>query len=127
MAENDIASKIYESVIGTAQASVNYGFLLNGSAAVGLLTFLGSDSGKLFRASLAPSIMIFALGVAIAAASSIILYITQLSYYKQSSDGTQPFHMTGTKLRIAFLSSITLSMIVFCSGLLSASRAIAGC
>ena len=126
MADGDIAAKIYESVIGTAQAAVNYGFLLNGSAAVGLLTFLGSDSGNAVRASLAPSLMIFAFGVAIAAVSSIILYVTQLSYYKEAHDGTQPFFMSGTKLRITFLISIATSMVIFCLGMLSASRALSG-
>jgi hypothetical protein len=117
MPNKDIDTRLYESVIATAQSAVNYGFLLNGSASVGILTFMGTDNGHDLRQALARSLTVFSVGVALASFASILLYTTQLSYYKQSQGEVRPFKISGTTLRILYLVVVTLSLLSFCAGI----------
>jgi hypothetical protein len=124
MSDQDLEAKIYESMTNAAQSAVNYGFLLNGSAAVGILTFLGSDAGASLRGALSRSLIAFSIGVIIAAISALLLYMTQLSYYKLAQDGSQPFMATATSLRVLFLLVVFLSIVAFAFGVIDVARSI---
>ena len=126
MRNGDMEGKIYDSMVNAAQSSVNYGFLLNGSAAVGLLTFLGSDGGALLRSALSRPLIIFSIGVVLAAISALLLYITQLSYFKLSQDGSQPFWISGTSLRVIFLITVFCSILMFAGGVITAAGSMSG-
>jgi hypothetical protein len=125
MPSSDIRTKLYESVIQAAQSMVNYCFLLNGSAIVALLTFLGNkDDSAVVALQLGSSLTSFVSGVVAAAVGSITLYFTQLSYFKQQTDGEVPFLLSGTAYRVIFVCVMATSIGLFAWGATNAASSL---
>jgi hypothetical protein len=125
MAEDIIKSKIYESVLNSVQSAINYCFLLNGSAVVAILTFVGNyKADQTVLAKLTNSILILTIGVFVASLSSIVLYMAQLSYFKEYIHESSPFLISGTSLRVLLLLLVVISVVLFGIGAMSASKAL---
>ena len=123
--ESEMQTKIYESVLQSIQSAINYCFLLNGAATVSILTFIGNyKSEHIVVQKLSSSILFLTVGVFLAALSSIVLYMAQLSYFKQHVGENNPFVLTGTSLRIVLLFLILASVLLFGVGAISASRSL---
>lgn len=125
MADNEIKTKLYESVLQSIQSAINYCFLLNGTAIISILTFIGNyKTEQPILQKLSSSIIVLTVGVFLAVLSSIILYMTQLSYFKKETGTGNPFLLSGTALRVALLFMIVASAVLFGIGAISASRSL---
>ncbi|MDQ7073427.1 MAG: hypothetical protein Q9N32_08265 [Gammaproteobacteria bacterium] len=73
---------MFRSVITAGQSAIKSSFLLNGSAAVALLAFIGhlATIDKSYVAFFAPSLLPFAYGVLVIAVTSGFTYLSQWLY-----------------------------------------------
>jgi len=125
MDEKDEKLELYKSILSTSQQAVNYCFLLNGGAIIAIITFLGNYKGTTVDANpMATSIKIFVFGLISAATSSILLYITQYSYFRVALTGSRPFFFSGTTYRIVVLILLICSIVLFAFGSIYAGSAL---
>lgn len=125
MDDKEVSAELYRSVLAFAQQAINFCFLLNGGAIIGLLTFLGNvpptgSAVALFRVSIA----FFVLGVFLATLSSIVGYLTQFAYFKEQLRDARPFPMRGTDLRRTLMLLLVLSVCSFGMGSYFATAAL---
>lgn len=115
MPSSDIAVEMYKSVISSVQQSINYCFLLNGGAIIGILSFLTKYQDQYSsKYMIRISIMLYAGGVLVSCLCSIFMYMAQYSYFSQSEFGRKPFVFAGTTYRIVLVVSLVVSITLFC-------------
>ena len=93
----------FRSVIQMASMSLRTAILINGAAAIAILTFLGNSQQSYCAAYLVASLQIFALSVAVAAFATALGYFAQNRHLASIQNGEREF--PGTKLGIAVLLS----------------------
>ncbi len=105
----------FRSVMEMAIMAVKNAILINGGAAIALLTFLGNTKRTLCMSWLLLSLQLFCFGVALAA------FATAFGYFAQNR------HLTSIKNNECQLPGERLGFIAACLVLLSYSAFIIGC
>jgi len=113
-AGRDLGIAMFNAVIGFAQAALKTSLLVNGAAAIALLTFIGNIWTKVqapaVAQSLSAALVLFCLGALAAALSTATTYLTQYCYQRPRQKTAMTFHM-------ATLVLITVSYAFFGFGI----------
>ena len=92
MAEDLTRINLANSLVTLGQGAIKAALLINGASAVAILAFVGQVlSNELptgVFASAKYAIAIFALGVALAAFSTLFAYLAQIFYYRATENGS---------------------------------------
>jgi hypothetical protein len=109
-ASRDHAIAMFNSVIGFAQAALKTSLLINGAAAIALLTFIGNIWTKTqtpeVAYSLSSALVLFCVGALGAAVSTVTTYVTQYCYER-------PYQRTAITFHIVTLILVTSSYVLF--------------
>ena len=113
-AERDQAIAMFNAVIGFSQAALKTSLLVNGAAAIALLTFIGNIWSKVQTAevalSLSTALALFCIGALAAAVSTVTTYITQGCYSRM-------YRKTGIVFHAGTLLLISASYVLFGFGI----------
>lgn len=109
-----------ESTIKFADLTVRSLLLLNGGAALAVLTFAansakGSSGAVVSAQDLAPSILLFGSGAATSVATAAASYVAQLSY-------TQDYKKVGNTFQVLAVIGGVASLVLFVAGMIVAAR-----
>ena len=123
MAEDMTRSNLANSLVVLGQGAINAALLINGASAVALLAFIGQVSSEKLPAGVFASakcaILIFALGVTVAAFSTLLAYFAQLFYYRATGEEfDEKVESTNAEvIRHVALALIFLSHLIFLVGI----------
>jgi len=119
-AGQDQSIAMFNAVIGFAQAALKTSLIVNGAAAIALLTFIGNIWTKTQTAnvahSLSSALVFFCVGTLAAAVSTVTTYITQGLYARQ-------IRKTGIAFHVITLILICASYVLFGFGIFKAYAA----
>lgn len=79
----------FNSVISMAELALKSSILINGGAAISLLTFVGNDSGA-SKELIVLGLFVFALGVLLGGIATLLAYLTQNNYLNQINEKKTP-------------------------------------
>jgi hypothetical protein len=109
----------FRSVIQMASMSLRTAILINGGAAIAILTFLGNSQQPYCAAYLVASLQVFAIGVAAAAFATVLGYFAQNRHLTSIQNDETEY--PGKKLGIAAAALVLLSNVGFVAGTIIAS------
>jgi hypothetical protein len=113
---NEHADETFKSMIEISVEGMKSLLLINGGAAITVLTFLGTNSGKSFASHAGISLARFILGVTFSVCIFVFSYATQFALFNESINNKNyngPRHMTFVLAALVF---VFLSLIAFCIG-----------
>ena len=127
MAEDLTRANLASSLVTLGQGAINAALLINGASAVAILAFVGQVFNELptgVFASAKYEIAIFALGVFVAAFSTLLAYLAQFYYYRATEKGSDETEETrrAEKFRHFALGLVLLSFIIFIVGIYLSSQ-----
>ena len=125
MAADQERADLADSLVTLGQGAMRAAMLINGASAAAALAFVGQVWSEKFVSSALTSakcaILLFALGVATAAFSTLLAYFAQLFYYRATGEGfdekverTKAEVIRHVALGIVFLSFV-ISLLAFFS------------
>ena len=123
LAEDLTRTNLANSLVTLGQGAIKAALLINGASAVAILAFVGQVWSKELPtgvlASAKCAIAIFALGVAVAAFSTLFAYLAQLFYYRATGKEFDERVETcrAEKIRHFALLLVFLSFIIFIVGI----------
>lgn len=119
-ASRDLSLAMFNAVIGFGQAALKTSLVVNGAAAIALLTFIGNIWTKTqtpeVARSLSSALVLFSLGALAAAVSTVTTYLTQGCYQHHLTK-------TGIAFHVVTLLLISASYVVFGFGISEAYTA----
>ncbi len=109
-----VKSKEFDAVISFAQTALKIPILINGGAAIAILALMGNTwSESSITTDLAGSLLLFSIGVFMAAISTGVLYLTQ--YLFLASEKIEDFKKA-QKLQLTAIILVIISYILFMFG-----------
>ena len=122
MAEDLTRANLASSLVTLGQGAINAALLINGASAVAILAFVGQVFNELptgVFASAKYEIAIFALGVFVAAFSTLLAYLAQFYYYRATGKGFDETVETkiAEVIRHGAIVLVFLSFVIFIVGI----------
>ncbi|MFD3283846.1 hypothetical protein ACE41O_12040 [Alteromonas macleodii] len=111
----------FKSVIQMAELALKSSIMINGGAAVALLTFVGNSKAE-DKTFLVYSLFAFSLGVLFGAISALLAYLAQNHFMEQINNNESPSDNQAHK--ISAIGAISLSYLAFFIGILLASQGV---
>ena len=124
MATDQERADLADSLVTLAQGAMRAAMLINGASAAAVLAFVGQAwPDKLGPGALASAkcaIVVFTLGLVVAAISTLLAYFTQLNYYRASEKGSNEKveRNTAEVFRNVTIGFIIMSFVFFIIGVI---------
>jgi hypothetical protein len=119
------ANAIYSALLASTRITIDYALsafrsalILNGAAAIALLSFVGAQKNLLaVSTALMSGLAAFALGAVFATVGLCFSYLAQSNFTKQFAENINVAPKNGMRLRLAAIVCAIASIASFCGGL----------